>query len=59
MVLGLVACGSATLLFGGVGVLTRHATYSTACLLLRVLQGAGSAAVDTAAFAIIAKCYPC
>lgn len=53
LLIGQVVCAASTACFGLVTLLHTPSAFAIVCLILRVVNGLGSAAVDTASFAII------
>ena len=52
---GQLVCAVSAAAFGLVTLLSSRAAFLAACIVLRVINGLGSAAVDTASFAIVSR----
>jgi MFS family permease len=55
---GQLVCAVSAAAFGLVTLLSSRGAFLGACIVLRVINGLGSAAVDTASFAIISRWAP-
>lgn len=56
---GLLICAASAASFGLVTLIQNAHAFTAICLLLRVVNGIGSAAVDTSSFSMITGCSAC
>ena len=56
---GLLICGGSAAAFGLVTLVHNPHVFLAICLLLRVVNGVGAAAVDTSSFSMISGCRSC
>lgn len=56
LIYGLLICSAAAACFGLVTLVKEPNAFIAVCLLLRVVNGLGSAAVDTSSFSMISGC---